>query len=565
MIFRRSVIKIFCLIGILNFSICSGIPSNLDWQGLSQAVNGRLLHISTLNYDNVDFNNAFAIEDIPWAMQATGWLNAWNLQISPYVVVAESTSDIVAAIRFAKKHQLKFSIKGTGHDYLGRSNGSSDSLMLWTHHMRGITIHDSFIPESAPLETKGQPAVTVLAGTRWGEVYKEVMVNHGRYVQGGGCTSVGAAGGFLQGGGFGSFSKKFGLAAGSLLEAEIVLADGTVVIANRYVNSDLFWALKGGGGSTFGVLSKATLATHDLPKTFGAVIGKIQASSDSAYLQLLEYLLNFYRDALNNEHWGEQITFKPDNSLQINMVFQGLSQEEASNVWEPFKKWIDQHDNLFKEDFAITVAPGRDFWSYKFLNTYASTAIIPYQEGKEGIFYWSGDQISVMSYWFTSQSRWLPIRLFQPNYCKQLANTIFQASREWEFAIHIGKGLAGSSPEATQRSKDSSINPVCLDSAALAVFGAVKHPFYPWQQLSDSDREQGLQQVQKVNAAMKILTDATPDSGAYSNEADYFQENWQKAFWGDNYPRLLEIKKKYDPDHFFQTHHSIGSNMRSTQ
>lgn len=559
MIFGRSVIKIFCLIGILNFSICSGIPSDLDWQDLSRTVNGRLLHISTLNYDNVDLNNAFAIEEIPWAMQATGWLNAWNLQISPYVVVAESTSDIVAAVRFAKKHQLKLSIKGTGHDYLGRSNGSRDSLMLWTHHMRGITIHDSFIPKSAPLETKGQPAVTVLAGTRWGEVYKEVMVNHGRYVQGGGCTSVGAAGGFLQGGGFGSFSKKFGLAAGSLLEAEIVLADGTVVIANRYVNSDLFWALKGGGGSTFGVLSKATLATHNLPKTFGAVIGKIQASSDSAYLQLLEYFLNFYRDALNNEHWGEQITFKPDNSLQINMVFQGLSQEEASSVWEPFKKWIDQHDNLFKEDFTITVAPGRDFWSYKFLNTYAPTAIIPYQEGKEGIFYWSGDQISVMSYWFTSQSRWLPIRLFQPNYCKQLANTIFQASREWEFAIHIGKGLAGSSTEAAERSKDSSINPVCLDSAALAVFGAVKHPFYPWQQLSDSDREQGLQQVQKVNAAMKILTDATPGSGAYSNEADYFQENWQKAFWGDNYPRLLEIKKKYDPDHFFQTHHSIGS------
>jgi FAD/FMN-containing dehydrogenase len=164
-----------------------------------------------------------------------------------------------------------------------------------------------------------------------------------------------------------------------------------------------------------------------------------------------------------------------------------------------------------------------------------------------------------MSYWFTTQSRWLPIRLFQPNYCKQLANTIFQASREWEFAIQFSKGLAGSSPEAAQRSKDSSINPVCLDSAALAVFGAVKHPFYPWQQLSDSDREQGLQQVQKVNAAMKILTDATPDSGAYSNEADYFQENWQKAFWGDNYPRLLEIKNKYDPNHFFQTHHSIGT------
>ena len=551
--------KMFFSIAILSFSICHSKPSDADWQGLSGAVDGRLLHISTLNYDNIDFNNPFAIEELPWAMQATGWLNAWQLQTSPYVVAAKSTDDIVAAIRFAKKHHLRLSIKGTGHDYLGRSNGSTDALLLWTHHMRDITIHDSFIPKGAPPETKGEHAVTVQAGVRWGEVYREVMVNQGRYVQGGGCTSVGAAGGFLQGGGFGSFSKKFGLAAGSLLEAEVILADGNVVIANRYVNSDLFWALKGGGGSTFCVLSKATLQTHDLPKTFGAVIGKIQAHSDQAYLHLLEYFLNFYRDELNNEHWGEQITFKPDNSLQINMVFQGLSQEQASQVWSPFKRWIEGQEDAFKGEFVITVAPGQEFWSYEFFSTHAPTAIVPYREGKEGIFSWSGDQISVMSYWFTSQSRWLPIRLFQTDCCAQLANTIFQASRHWEFAIHIGKGLSGASPEAIQRSKDSSINSVCLDSAALAVFGAVKHPFYPWQQLTDSDKKEGLQQVFKVNTAMKILMDATPESGAYSNEADYFQKNWQQAFWGDNYPKLLEIKWKYDPDQFFRSHHSVGS------
>jgi FAD/FMN-containing dehydrogenase len=56
---------------------------------------------------------------------------------------------------------------------------------------------------------------------------------HGRYVQGGGCASVGAAGGFLQGGGFGSWSKKYGIAAASLLEAEVVTADGRVVIVNE--------------------------------------------------------------------------------------------------------------------------------------------------------------------------------------------------------------------------------------------------------------------------------------------------------------------------------------------
>ena len=71
----------------------------------------------------------------------------------------------------------------------------------------------------------------------------------GRYVQGGGCTTVGVAG-LVQGGGFGSFSKAFGTAAASLLEAQIVTADGKVRVANAVQEPDLFWALKGGGGGT---------------------------------------------------------------------------------------------------------------------------------------------------------------------------------------------------------------------------------------------------------------------------------------------------------------------------
>ena len=57
----------------------------------------------------------------------------------------------------------------------------------------------------------------------------------------------------------------FGMAAASLLEAEVVTADGKVLVANACTNPDLFWALKGGGGGAFGVVTKVTLATHELP------------------------------------------------------------------------------------------------------------------------------------------------------------------------------------------------------------------------------------------------------------------------------------------------------------
>ena len=87
----------------------------------------------------------------------------------------------------------------------------------------------------------------------------------------------------MQGGGFGSFSKGFGTAAANLLEAEVVTADGTVRIANAVQNPDLFWALKGGGGGTFGVVTRLTLRTHPLPDYFGAVFATITATSDGAY------------------------------------------------------------------------------------------------------------------------------------------------------------------------------------------------------------------------------------------------------------------------------------------
>src|SRR5438270_863790 len=107
-----------------------------------------------------------------------------------------------------------------------------------------------------------QPAVTVETGARWLAVYDAVTTRGGRYVQGGGCTTVGVAG-FIHGGGFGSFSKKYGLGAAALLEAEIVTADGSVLVVNACNHPDLFWAVKGGGGGAFGVLTRLTLRTRE--------------------------------------------------------------------------------------------------------------------------------------------------------------------------------------------------------------------------------------------------------------------------------------------------------------
>ena len=189
--------------------------------------------------------------------------------------------------------------------------------------MNEVVLHDAFVGQGCQGAVEPAAAVSAGAGAMWIDLYHAVTTDGGRYVQGGGCTDVGVAG-LVQSGGFGSLSKAFGTAAASLLEAEVVTADGQVRIANPRTNPDLFWALKGGGGGSWGVVTRLTLRTHPLPQYFGAAWGKVQARSEAAYRRLIARFFAFYSGALLNPQWGEQVTFAPDNTLKISMVCQGL-------------------------------------------------------------------------------------------------------------------------------------------------------------------------------------------------------------------------------------------------
>jgi FAD/FMN-containing dehydrogenase len=146
-------------------------------------------------------------------------------------------ANVAATIRFAAAHRLRLMVKGRGHSYLGTSN-APDSLLVWTRKMDTVTVHEAFTPagsNAAPV-----PAVSVGAGCMWLHAYQAVTGGARRYVQGGGCTTVGVAG-LVLGNGFGSFSKAYGSAAASLIEAEIVTADGVTRIVNNAQEPDLFW------------------------------------------------------------------------------------------------------------------------------------------------------------------------------------------------------------------------------------------------------------------------------------------------------------------------------------
>ena len=115
-----------------------------------------------------------------------------------------------AAVNFARTNNLRLVVRGGGHSYQGTSN-AANSLLIWTRHMNAIVLHDAFAGAGCEGRAEPQPAVSIEAGAYWRQAYDAVTTKGGRYVQGGGCMTVGVAG-LVQGGGFGSFSKAFGLA-----------------------------------------------------------------------------------------------------------------------------------------------------------------------------------------------------------------------------------------------------------------------------------------------------------------------------------------------------------------
>ncbi len=346
-----------------------GWPDERAWAELAQALGGRLARVSLPRLDTADaprlLADPFGLRDQAGLTQSSGWLDAWRSTPSAYVVWARKAADVSAAIHFAAAHRLRLVVKGAGHSYLGGSS-APDSLLVWTRDMEDIALHDAFTPAGS--DAPPLPAVSVGAGCIWGHVYDAVPTRGGRYVQCGGCTTVGVAG-LVQSGGFGSFSKRYGLAAASLLEAELVTADGVIRVVNAAQEPDLFWALKGGGGGTFGVVTRLTLKTHDLPSTFGFVHWSLRANSDAAFQTLLARFVDVYAERLLNPHWGEQASARPRNRFEALMLFQGLDEAAAREAWQPLVEFVAAHPADYREEESLLVAafPAQRFWDEAFL------------------------------------------------------------------------------------------------------------------------------------------------------------------------------------------------------
>jgi Berberine and berberine like len=334
-----------------------------------------------------------------------------------------------------------------------------------------------------------------------------------------------------------------------------------VRIANAAQNPDLFWALKGGGGGTFGVVTRLTLRTHPLPDYFGAVFTTITAKSDSAYLTLVEQMISFYRDHLLNPHWGEQVHFGYGPQVGISMLFQGLTATQAEQTWAPLFAWVAARtaDYTLTKPVFLTF-PARDFWNPAVVGQTPGLVVPDKLPGAPSYYYyWATNAAEVGQWLHTYQSTWLSQRLLDPGRQPALVDALVRASQLWQVALHCNKGLAGAPANALQWTADTSMNPAVLDSFALVIAGAHEPPAYPGIPGQEPDVTLGREEAKIVAAAMAPLKALAEQPASYLNETDYFEDDWQTAFWSDNYPRLLQVKDRYDPDGLFFVHHGVGT------
>ena len=208
----------------------------------------------------------------------------WNADVAPDVlalVECRSAADVQQAVRVASDYGALISTLGGGHDWAGRAAGRG-SITVDLRQLKAVELN------------RDRSAVTIGGGTLIDHVLAGIPDDLA--IVTGTISTVGVTG-LTLGGGYGKLNSSYGLALDTMTRAEVVLADGSIVVASDQDDAELFWALRGGGGN-FGVVTSITLATHRLPRVLTGLIF-VPLSSAKASLIDLQAILDDSGDELS--------------------------------------------------------------------------------------------------------------------------------------------------------------------------------------------------------------------------------------------------------------------------
>ncbi|KAI9163703.1 isoamyl alcohol oxidase [Paramyrothecium foliicola] len=449
--------------------------------------------------------------------------------VPDFYINAQEVEDIQLGLKFAKEHKIPVTIKNTGHDYKGRSTGPN-TLAIWTKNIvPELDIDEDYTPEGC--EVSAGPAVTYGAGQTSRDLYQK-LDGTGYFAVGGSCTTVGVAGGWLAGGGHSIVTPTLGLGVDNALQLKVVLPNGTYVTANRCQNQDLFFALRGGGGGTYGVVFEATSKLHkDRQFVYAFLSGNVLTQKRREINEVL---------AANAERWADEgwggLYGVDDNAGTVFLAFNpNQNLEEAKNSLKPL------HDYLAAESpestppiVSITTLPSH--WAAQ-----NAPELLAFLASEAGIS-------------MTRSSRLVPRKNFQsPEGQKELVDVL--AAKGW--ASVLGTPTAFKLPESDLPGGpgEASVTPAWRNALWHFTYTAV------WDQGDPvATRPDALVDIfTKISKDMDPMRAITPGGGAYQSEGDVYEPESVQSFWGQqNYDRLLKIKKELDPDNLLSCFTCVG-------
>ncbi|KAJ5100198.1 FAD-binding domain-containing protein [Penicillium angulare] len=518
-------------------------PSQHEWTQLNETVKGRLSATIPLgapchapNYNSAQCKYLAAEWEYPelHANSSTSFSNPYfqngscdpfTSKSSPcllgnypdYTIDVTGPADAAAGLAFARKHNIRLVIKNTGHDLLGRSSGRG-ALGLWTHHLQSMSILDY---NNSQYTGK---AMKVGAGVQSFDAYAAAHTA-GLRVVGGTCSTVGIAGGYTQGGGHSMLSTLYGLGADQVLEWEVVLADGKHVTATPNHYSDLYWALSGGGGGTYAVVISMTIRAHADGIVTGAMVTVTETTSSDAFWDAVTV---FHAHMPSWIDKGAATAYVLTNGALyvLPVTFPGYNSTEVTHFMQPFAAQLQK----LNVNHTLTVTSFDNY--YKFFDSFFGP--LPYGSYTNGQV--QGGRLIPRSTLASNES----------NVALTAALREIASNSAFEIVgvgVDVSKG--GHVPNAVFPGWRK----------AIATLEITANWNYTKTYAANAHNEALI-----TNKYDPLLAEVTgPTSGAYLNEGDFNQRDFQSQFFGANYDSLKKIKHQYDPESVFYGPALVGS------
>jgi len=328
-------------------------------------------------------------------------------------------------------------------------------------------------------------------------------------------------------------SSKYGLGSDQVLSVDIVLPSGRFVTVDEKNDPDLFWAIRGGGGGTFGIVTGMTVKVY--PKmTFSGVTWTIASGNGTNSDDVLWSAMEAY--------WRKFDHYAEEGSYGYSSLF-GLG-PGAGYTWT-MHPWLVP--GMVLADFKAMVAPLLDEWKAiglafepvyfehdNFYDTWSTPGHFPVE--------------TVANSGLRTASRLFPRANWES---EEKLNATIAAVRS---VIEDGSALIlyNINGAATKGTPDSAANPAWRDAVMYAIIGSAWGPGAQIEEVEAVSKKVTFDWMERLRVV-------SPGSGGYLNEGDIMEPNFQQAFYGENYARLLKIKKEVDPSGLFWAPTAVGS------